>query len=100
MGDASDLADISRFMESPEGRSILEAVRRRFEGKSIQSVLFKDDTPYIAIRLLFDDGSRVQCMMLELSLYAIRDEYQDVLDREYRAERTRTGEKSMEQRVH
>lgn len=100
MGDASDLADIRRFMKSPEGQSKLTEVRQRLEGKRIQSVFFKDDTLFVTVKILFDDDLIVECMMLELSLYAIRDEYVDVLDREYRAERAIAARESMKERVH
>lgn len=100
MGDASDLADIRRFMKSPEGRAKLTEVRQRLEGRRIQSVFFMDDTLFVVVKILLDDSSIVDCMMLELSLYAIRDVYDDVLDREYRAERAVTERESTKERVH
>ena len=100
MGDASDFADLQRFMASPEGQAKLSAVRQQLEGKRITSVCFSADALYIRLKLLFEDSSSVSCMMLELSLFAIRDEYGDVLDREYHAHHASRIHATGEERIH
>ena len=83
MGDASDMADIERFMRSPEGEAHLKEVREMLQGHTIREVSFENDVHFITTTLHLDDGGAFVVFQPSMEIGAIRGEFEDVLEREY-----------------
>lgn len=83
MGDASDMSDLERFMRSPEGQAHLEGIRTSLVGRTIVSVEYSNDIHTIGIVLNLDDGTTFDCQRPELDVDALREEFAEVLEREY-----------------
>lgn len=84
MGDASDYADVQRFLRSPEGQGHLDGLRKILQGKKINDVTFINETSGVGITLHFDNG-----LELDLSEFLaihevnnLRKRFGEVLDRE------------------
>lgn len=83
MGDLSDQADLDRFLRSTEGQTYLQEIRQMLEGRRIQSLEFTTETHGIATTLCLDDDSTFAIFQPSLSLEAIREQFPEVLEREY-----------------
>ena len=83
MGDVSDTNDLERFMRSPEGEAQLEEIRRNLVGRTIQSVSFTNNVHCIVMEMALDDGTCHEFSRPELDVDAIRENYDEVLEREY-----------------
>ena len=83
MGDASDHADIDRFMRSAEGKTHLDEIRRMLVGRTIKDVVFSNDTHFITTLLHMDDGETFVVFQPSLKVEAIQEQFEDVLEREY-----------------
>lgn len=83
MGDASDMSDLERFMRSPEGTAHLEGIRTSLVGRRIVGVEYSNDIHTIGIVLNLDDGTTFDCQRPELDVDALREEFPEVLEREY-----------------
>ncbi len=85
MGDASDHADVGRFMRTPEGQKVLDRFRDGLVGKTIADVEFTHNSTGIGIVLAFEDrdlldlGEAIETFSVE----TLRRRYMRVLDREY-----------------
>lgn len=86
MGDASDMSDLERFMRSPEGQAHLEGIRTSLVGRRIVSVEYANDIYTIGIVLNLDDGTTFDCQRPKLDVDALREEFAEVLEREYYAD--------------
>ncbi|HPO15402.1 MAG TPA: hypothetical protein PLI09_18305 [Candidatus Hydrogenedentes bacterium] len=83
MGDASDHADIRRFLRSPEGRERLEMLRAGLVGRRIAAVEFLNDTHAVGILLHLEDGTAFRPGHTSLDVDTLRREFEGVLQREY-----------------
>ena len=83
MGDLCDQADISRFLRSPEGKAHVTQIWAALTGRQITNVHFTNHVYYVGIGIGLDDGSVFECQLPELDIEAIRDRFEEVLDREY-----------------
>ncbi len=83
MGDASDHADVVRFMRSETGRKILAKTRKEFQGRWISDISFADDVEGVTGMITFHAGDPVNVILPGLTLGLIREEYDDVLQEEY-----------------
>ena len=83
MGDASNHADIDRFMRSAEGKKHLDEIRRMLVGHTIKDVAFSNDTHFITTVLHLDDGETFVVFQPSLKVEAIQEQFEDVLEREY-----------------
>ena len=83
MGDICDRNDLARFMRSAEGVAHLEEIRRMLKGHTIVDVEFTNETGLIATTLHLDDGEAFAVFQPSLEVEAIREQFEDVLDREY-----------------
>jgi hypothetical protein len=83
MGDLSDLNDVARVMRSCEGQARLEGIRVSLVGRTVVDVEFTNETHSIAILLRLDDGDTFLAMDPSLDVDALRDEFADVIQREY-----------------
>lgn len=83
MGSACDMADIERFLRSPEGREVLNDIRLSLERRRVVAVSFSNDTLCVGIDLLLDDGSTVSVTQPDLDVEVLRVNFQEVLEREY-----------------
>lgn len=85
MGDASDHADVGRFMRTPEGKQVLERFTASLAGKTIAGVEFTHNSTGIGIVLTFEDrdlldlGEAIEAFSVE----TLRRRYMRILDREY-----------------
>ncbi len=88
MGDLSDLADVSRFTRSPEGKRALEKFQKSVTGKKIVGVSFCELSTGVSVTLLLDGGDHLDITIVEqaFSIDSLRDRYRRVLDREYYAD--------------
>jgi len=86
MGDASDMSDIERFMRSPEGKAYLEQIRGELIGKRVAAVEFSNSIFAIDMELILDDGTAFEYHHRNLEVNAIRQNFADVLQREYYAD--------------
>ncbi len=83
MGDASDRADVERFMRSETGQKILAKTRKEFQGRWISSISFSDDVDGVTGMITFTAGDPVNVILPGLTLGLIREEYDEVLEEEY-----------------
>ena len=84
MGSLCDMADIERFMRSPEGEARMNAIAQDFVGKTVTSLEFDADIDRVTVCLVFNSGeSSVGITLDELDVDSIRAEYPDMLKREY-----------------
>lgn len=83
MGDASDMADVDRFMRSTEGQAYLKEFAGGLAGKAIQEVSFSNDTHEVGVLLHLNNGRVMALSCSMLSLDMLRAEFADVLEREY-----------------
>lgn len=85
MGDASDYADIGRFMRSPEGQRALDKFRQGLLGKVIGDVTFCQLSTGVSVTVHFQDGEHLDLTIVEqgFSIDSLRDRYTAVLEREY-----------------
>lgn len=94
MGDASDFADVERFMRTPEGKRVLDRFARGVTGKTVREVHFQNNTAGVGVALAFGDGD-----LLDLgeatdafSVGSLRERYMRILEREYRKDFPGRGE--------
>ena len=83
MGNICDANDIDRFMRSAEGKKHLESIRQKLNGKVITDVTFGVEWGSVAIILHLNDGTSFIVTQPELDVDALREEFADVLEREY-----------------
>jgi len=84
MGDASDYADVQRFMRSPEGQASLQKFRNSLLDKRIRDVEFTNNTCGVGIVLHLDYGKKLdlQDALNFYELYHLQKRYGQVLERE------------------
>ena len=83
MGDGYDHADIERFVRSSEGQEHLEETRRMLVGLTIQEVSFSNETHCLATTLHLDDGETFVVFQPSLEVQALREQFEETLEREY-----------------
>lgn len=83
MGGICDMMDCARLMRSKEGAAYLEGIRKMLEGRTIQKVDFTNEASFVATTLFLDDGETFFIAQPSLEIDAIREEFADVLEREY-----------------
>lgn len=85
MGDASDHADVGRFLRTPEGKQVLERFRQTLVGKTIADVTFQHQTAGVGIVLTFADLDLLDLeeAIKSFSIETLRRRYGRILDREY-----------------
>ena len=86
MGDICDMHDLERFSRSPEGQACLAETRLMLEGRTIQKVSFSNEVNYIATTLELDNGEFFFIAQPNLEVGAIREEFEEVLEREHELE--------------
>jgi hypothetical protein len=83
MGDLSDMNDIDRVTRSPEGMERLEGIRETLVGRTVTGVEFGNEIHAISILLRLDNGDTFLVMDPSLDVDALREEFADVIRREY-----------------
>jgi len=83
MGDLVDMHDIERILRSREGKEHLEFIRKRLLTGKITDVTFTNDIFGITMTLHFNDGGTLIVLDLSLQIEVLRDEFPEVLEREY-----------------
>jgi len=85
MGDASDYAEVGRFMRCPEGQRALEQFRQSQLGKVISDVSYCHLSTGVSVTLHFADGGHLDLSIVEqaFSVQSLRQRYAAVLEREY-----------------
>ena len=83
MGDLSDMHDLCRFIRSTEGKIHLESIKNRLLTGRITDVTFTNDIFGITMTLHFNDGGTLIVLDLSLQIEVLRDEFPEVLEREY-----------------
>ena len=83
MGDICNQNDLDRFLRSPEGKAHLDEITCMLKGRTITAVEFSNEIQFIATTLTLDDGSTFMLTQPSLDVDVIRDEFEDVLQREY-----------------
>ena len=83
MGDASDRADVERFIRSTVGQKVLGKTRKAFQGLWISDISFAPRVEGVMGTITFHAGNPVDVLLPNLSLGRIRDAYEDVLEEEY-----------------
>ena len=83
MGDICDMNDLERFLRSPEGKERLDEIANMLKGRTISAVEFSNEIQFVATTLTLDDGSTFMISQPSLEVDVIRDEFEDVLKREY-----------------
>jgi len=83
MGDASDYADVQRFLCSPEGKASQEKFRNSLLDKIIRDVEFTNNTCGVGIVLHLDHGKKLdlQVALNFYELYHLQKRYAHVLER-------------------
>ena len=83
MGDICDMNDLERFARSPEGATHLEEIRQMLRGRTIREVSFSNEVHFLATTLHLDDGETFAVFQPSLEVEAIREQFEEALDREY-----------------
>ena len=83
MGDIFDMNDLERFVRSTEGAAHLEEIRQMLKGRTITEVSFSNEVHFLATTLHLDDGEVFAVFQPSLEVGAIREQFDDVLQREY-----------------
>lgn len=83
MGDASDMADIERFMRCEAGMTRLDEITAMLKGRAIVDVSFSNETWCVATTLHLDDGKTFVVFQPSLEVNALREQFEDALDEEY-----------------
>lgn len=85
MGDASDYAEVARFMRSPEGQRALDKFQKSLLEKVICDVTFCHLSTGVSVTLHFADGGHLDLTIVEqaFAIESLRDRYKHVLEREY-----------------
>ena len=84
MGDISNMNDIERLMRSDIGKAHLDEIVRMLKGHTIVEVSFSNETHFIATTLHLDKGGGTFLVFQpSLTIEAIREQFADVLEREY-----------------
>ena len=83
MGDASDQSDLGRFMRCAEGEQHLKTMHAMLNGHRLQNVTFSNEGSCIALTLHLDDESTFVIYPPSLDVYVLRQEFEEVLEREY-----------------
>ena len=86
MGDMSDMNDLDRVMRSSEGMARLDGIRDGLVGRRITAVEFGNEVHAISILLRLDDGGTFLATDPSLDVDALREEFADVIRREYLAD--------------
>ena len=83
MGDLCNLNDLERFLRSSEGQAHLEEIRAMLKGRTITDVTFSNEVNFIETTLSLDDGETFLIMQPSLDVDTLREEFAEVLRREY-----------------
>ena len=83
MGDICDMNDLERFLRSLEGQAHLEEIRQMLKGRTIMDVEFPNEVHFIATTLHLDDGETFAVFQPSLEVEAIREQFEEALEREY-----------------
>ena len=83
MGDICNMNDIDRVLRSPEGQAHLEEIRAMLRGRTITEVSFSNEVHCIETILHLDDGETFAIYQPSLDVDALREEFADVIRREY-----------------
>ena len=83
MGDISDMNDLERMMRSAEGKAHLEEIRTMLKGRTIKEVTFENQVHFITTVLHLDDGETFVVFQPSMEIEAIRDQFEEVIEREY-----------------
>lgn len=83
MGDLSDFNDLERFMRSPEGDAHLREIAGILERRTVLDVHWSNETGCIALTLHLDNGDTFVVYPPSLDVGVLREEFGDVIDREY-----------------
>lgn len=83
MGDVCDMNDLERFSRSREGQECLAETRRMHESRTIQKVTFSNEVNYIGTTLELDNGASFFMSQPSLEVGAIREAFEEVLEREH-----------------
>ena len=83
MGDACNMADIERFMRSKKGKAHLKEIETVLKGHTIVNVTFTNEVWTIATEIHLDDGESFVIFQPSLEVDALREEFSDVIQKEY-----------------
>ena len=83
MGDICDMNDLERFLRSPEGQAHLEEIRQMLLDRTITEVTFSNEVHCITTTLHLNDGETFVAFQPSLDVDAIREEFEDTIEREY-----------------
>ena len=83
MGDISNMYDIDRFLRSIEGQKRLEEIRQMLEGRTIVEVSFSNEIHTVATTLRLDNSTTFVVFEPSLELEVLREEFAEVIEREY-----------------
>jgi hypothetical protein len=83
MGDICNQNDLDRILRSPEGQSRLNEFREILRGRIITDVSFSNEVWSVATTLHLDGGDTFVIFQPSLDVDALREEFGNVLKREY-----------------
>ena len=83
MGDLCNMNDLERFLRSAEGQAYLDEIIAMLKGRTITDVTFSNEVHCIETTLHLDDGETFVVYQPSLEVDAIREEFAEVLQREY-----------------
>ena len=83
MGDICDHNDLERFLRSSEGKEHLEEIRTMLLGHTIRDVTFENEVHCITTTLHLDDGETFVVFQPSFEVDAIREEFEEIIEREY-----------------
>lgn len=83
MGDICDHNDLERFLRSPEGQAHLDDIRKMLLGRTIREVSFSNEVHLVTTTLHLDDGETFVVFQPSLEVEAIREQFEEIIEREY-----------------
>jgi len=83
MGSMCDMADINRFCRSEEGKMLLDEIKNLLLDRKIVDVKFEKQISNIEVNITLDNEHTVTVLMPFLDVYSIRENYSEIINREY-----------------
>ena len=83
MGDASDMADVERFLRSETGKQYLKEIVEMLKGRTIVDVTFENNVHRVVTTLHLDEGATFILFQPSLEIDVLREEFEEAIEEEY-----------------
>ena len=88
MQNRTDYSDLALLLRCKKGKVFLRKISDKLKGKTITGVHFGNQGYCISAMLAFNDGSTFATYDPALTVYELREKFEDAIEDEYHRERT------------